>query len=175
MTSEKQRPVIFSDAPSVNDTTVIDTIAVDSLSADSLLNDSASIDSLLPWPERLCYRVERLLKDKMFETTTVGLQIYDLTADSVLYQYNEKQCMRPASTMKMINAVTTLDKLGGSYLFNTQLRYTGEIDSCVLRGNLYCVGGMDPRFAKDDMRAFVPDRLPSVQKWQSRAHALPAS
>lgn len=155
VTSEKQRPVIFSDAPSVNDTTVIDTIAVDSLSADSLLNDSASIDSLLPWPERLCYRVERLLKDKMFETTTVGLQIYDLTADSVLYQYNEKQCMRPASTMKMINAVTTLDKLGGSYLFNTQLRYTGEIDSCVLRGNLYCVGGMDPRFAKDDMRAFV--------------------
>ena len=39
VTSEKQRPVIFSDAPSVNDTTVIDTIAVDSLSADSLLND----------------------------------------------------------------------------------------------------------------------------------------
>ncbi|MBQ5567771.1 MAG: D-alanyl-D-alanine carboxypeptidase, partial [Oscillospiraceae bacterium] len=59
------------------------------------------------------------------------------------YQYNEKQCMRPASTMKMINAVTTLDKLGGSYLFNTQLRYTGEISSIVnavihvLRSELY--------------------------------------
>ena len=141
--------VVFSDATlsgkALSDTIVIDTIAVDSVSG----------DSLLVWPQDLCFRIDRLLEDKMFETSTVGLQIYDLTADSVIYQYNEKQCMRPASTMKMINAVTSLDRLGGSYQFKTQLHYTGEIDSCVLRGNLYCVGGMDPRFAKDDLLAFV--------------------
>ncbi len=122
---------------------------------DTLVDDSILVDSLLEWPQNLCYKIDSLLEDKMFETSIAGLQIYDLTADSVLYQYNEKQCMRPASTMKMINAVASLDRLGGSYQFKTQLHYTGEIDSCVLRGNLYCVGGMDPRFAKDDMHAFV--------------------
>lgn len=147
---EKVRPIVFSDVSLSADSTVVDTITVD-----TLLTDTLSADTLLPWPENLRYRVERLLEDKRFETSTVGLQIYDLTADSVLFQYNERQCMRPASTMKMINAVASLDCLGGSYQFKTRLRYTGAIDSCVLRGNLYCVGGMDPRFAKDDLRAFV--------------------
>lgn len=136
------------------DPMVADTLANDSIVTDSLLIDSLAADTLV-WPQDLCFRVEQLLKSKIFETSMVGLQIYDLTADSVLFQYNERQCMRPASTMKMINAVATLDRLGGSYQFKTRLRYTGEVDSCVLRGNLYCVGGMDPRFAKDDLRAFV--------------------
>ena len=125
------------------------------MTADSLLTDTLAIDSSLVWPNNVCARLDNLLKSSMFKTTTVGIQVYDLTADSILYQYNEKQCMRPASTMKMINAVTSLDKLGGSYLFKTELRYTGQIDSCTLRGNIYCKGGMDPLFNIDDMRAFV--------------------
>ena len=132
-------------------------ILYDSLTVttDTLLTDTLTIDSTLIWPNNVCSRIDLLLKNRMFKTSTVGIQIYDLTADSVIYQYNEKQCMRPASTMKMINAVTSLDKLGGSYLFKTELRYSGRIDSCVLRGNIYCKGGMDPLFNGDDLRAFV--------------------
>ena len=125
------------------------------MTADSLLTDTLAIDPSLVWPNNVCARLDNLLKSSMFKTTTVGIQVYDLTADSILYQYNEKQCMRPASTMKMLNAVTSLDKLGGSYLFKTEMRYTGQIDSCTLRGNIYCKGGMDPLFNIDDMRAFV--------------------
>ena len=109
---------------------------------DTILSDTLAIDSSLVWPNNVCARLDNLLKSSMFKTSMVGLQVYDLTADSILYQYNEKQCMRPASTMKMINAVTSLDKLGGSHLFKTELRYTGQIDSCTLRGNIYCKGGM---------------------------------
>lgn len=122
---------------------------------DTILSDTLAIDSSLVWPNNVCARLDNLLKSSMFKTSMVGLQVYDLTADSILYQYNEKQCMRPASTMKMINAVTSLDKLGGSHLFKTELRYTGQIDSCTLRGNIYCKGGMDPLFNIDDMHAFV--------------------
>ena len=32
--------------------------------------------------------------------------------------------MRPASTMKLLTAITALDKLGGSYQFKTTLKYT---------------------------------------------------
>ena len=130
-------------------------VALDSLAEDTVDVDSIAEPVDLPWPQNVQARLDAILKSRQFLTTQIGLQVYDLTADSVIYQYNERQQMRPASTMKMINAVTTLDKLGGNYQFRTRLYYTGKVDSCVLRGNLYCKGGMDPAFNIDDLNAFV--------------------
>lgn len=138
-----------------NDSEVVDD-KEDSEVVDSTLVDSLSADTLkLPWPESVQVGIDKLLKSKMFETSQVGLMIWDLTADSCIYRYNERQLMRPASTMKLLTAITALDKLGGSYQFKTQLKYTGKIENGVLTGDIYCVGGMDPRFNNDDMTAFV--------------------
>jgi D-alanyl-D-alanine carboxypeptidase/D-alanyl-D-alanine-endopeptidase (penicillin-binding protein 4) len=63
--------------------------------------------------------------------------------------------MRPASTMKLVTAITAIDRLGGSYQFRTSLYYKGQIADRTLTGDLFCVGGMDPRFDGDDLRAFV--------------------
>lgn len=114
-----------------------------------------TIDVALPWPRNIQYRLDSLLRHPMFETSTVGLEVYDLTADSILYKVNEHQMLRPASTMKLITAITAIDKLGGSYQFRTQLYYTGKVEDHTLTGDLYCVGGFDPRFNIDDMNAFV--------------------
>ena len=119
--------------------------------------DSLSPDSVaaLPWPQSMCAAIDKLLESKMFETSQVGIMVWDLEADSCIYKYRERQLMRPASTMKLVTAITALDKLGGSYQFKTQLKYTGKVEEGVLRGDVYCVGGMDPRFNTDDMKAFV--------------------
>ena len=120
--------------------------------------DTLSVDTVevaLPWPQNIQYRLDSLVSDKMFETSIVGMIVYDLTADSVLYKVNERQAMRPASTMKLVTAITALDRLGGSYQFRTQLYYTGEVRDSILYGDLYCVGGFDPAFNSDDMKAFV--------------------
>ena len=114
-----------------------------------------TIDTALVWPQNIQYRLDSLLRHPMFETCTVGLEVYDLTADSILYKVNEHQMLRPASTMKLVTAITAIDKLGGSFQFRTQLYYTGYVDNHTLSGNLYCVGGFDPRFNIDDMNAFV--------------------
>lgn len=114
-----------------------------------------TIDVALPWPQNIQYRLDSLLRHPMFETSTVGLEVYDLTADSILYKGNEHQMLRPASTMKLLTAITAIDKLGGSYQFRTQLYYTGKVEDHTLTGDLYCVGGFDPRFNIDDMNAFV--------------------
>lgn len=114
-----------------------------------------TIDVALPWPQNIRYRLDSLLRHPMFETSTVGLEVYDLTADSILYKVNEHQMLRPASTMKLLTAITAIDKLGGSYQFRTQLYYTGKVEDHTLTGDLYCVGGFDPRFNIDDMNAFV--------------------
>lgn len=128
---------------------------------DTLETDSVWVDSLiirndtLPWPQNVQAKIDQLLTHDMFQTSQLGLMIWDLDADSALYRFNERQLMRPASTMKAITAITALDRLGGSYQFKTELCYTGQVDSCVLQGDVYCVGGFDPRFNTDDMRAFV--------------------
>ena len=114
-----------------------------------------TIDVALPWPRNIQYRLDSLLRHPLFETSTVGLEVYDLTADSILYKVNEHQMLRPASTMKLLTAITAIDKLGGSYQFRTQLYYTGKVEDHTLTGDLYCVGGFDPRFNIDDMNAFV--------------------
>lgn len=120
--------------------------------------DTCSVDTVevaLPWPQNVQYRLDSLMQSSLLETSMVGIIVYDLTADSILYKVNERQAMRPASTMKLVTAITALDRLGGSYQFRTQLYYTGSIENHTLNGDLYCVGGFDPAFNNDDMRAFV--------------------
>ena len=94
----------------------------------------------------------------LLETTQLGLMVWDLTADSVLYAYNHRQRMRPASTMKLLTAITMLDLYGGNYQFTTEVRYKGEIVGRTLIGDLICVGCMDPSFDNGDMNYLV-DRI----------------
>lgn len=128
----------------------------DDLSADTLMADTFSVSRhTLTWQQTLREHIDNLLLNEMFETSQVGMMVYDLDADSVLYAHNARQLMRPASTIKLITAITAIDKLGGSYRFKTELCYTGNVANRTLNGNVYCVGGFDPRFNSDDMRAFV--------------------
>lgn len=132
-----------------------DAIAADSLGSSVEYADTAAVDHDLPWPQSVQQRLDKLLEHGMFDTSQVGLMVYDLTADSCIYRVNERQMLRPASTMKVITAIAAIDCLGGSYQFRTSLYYTGTIENNTLTGDVYCVGGFDPRFNSDDMTAFV--------------------
>ena len=101
--------------------------------------------------DSLRIRLDSLLQNPMFETSQVGMMVYDLTADSVLFQRNARQMLRPASTMKLVTAITALDQLGGGYQFHTRLYYTGTISNGRLNGDIYCVGGFDPMVDEDDV------------------------
>lgn len=131
-----------------------DLALADSLAAvDSLGNDS--INKEIPFPQRAVIKIDNLLKDKMFDTSQVGLMVWDLDADSIIYAHNEKQLLRPASTMKIVTAITALDQLGTKYRYSTSIYSTGERDSTSLHGNIYVKGGMDPAFSNYDMDCFV--------------------
>ena len=122
---------------------------------DRLTVESDSVPAL-PWPQSLQANIDTFLTDHpLFDISQVGFMIYDLTADSVLYQYNQRHTLRPASNMKLVTAIAALDRLGAKHQLRTSLYYTGVRDSCTLRGDLYCVGGMDPLFDTDDLEAFV--------------------
>lgn len=105
--------------------------------------------------DALATGLETLLKDKMFESSDVSVAVYDLTADTLLFEHRAHKLVRPASVMKVLTSVVALDRLGVEYKFDTEL-YGQESDSAL---NLYVKGGMDPLFDVDDlvrMAACVP-------------------
>ena len=133
------------------------TVQADSVSQATIQADSVSLSSdSLPWPDNVKARLENIIfSSPLLATSNIGIMVYDLTADSTIFSYNERKALRPASTMKLITAIAAIDRLGGSYQFRTSLRYTGSVTDNVLTGDVYCVGGFDPRFNSDDLKAFV--------------------
>lgn len=118
--------------------------------------DSVETDTLpVPWRQIVVEKLQRLTDNDITAKSQLGLMVFDLDADSALFCHNHLQTMRPASTMKLVTAIAALDRLGGSYRFSTELRFSGCIEGSVLKGDLYCVGGFDPKFNVDDMNAFV--------------------
>ncbi len=132
----------------------VDTLPVDTLVADSL--------PPVPWEQQVRLQLDSLIANSsLLETTQLGLMVWDLDGDSAFYYHNHRQRMRPASTMKLMTAVTALDLYGGNHPFTTELRSRGIISGRTLYGDLICVGGMDPAFDGGDLQVFV-DRIRSA-------------
>ena len=115
-----------------------------------LRQDTAEV--VLPWPMNVKARLDSLASDTLLRRTQLGLMVYDLAADSVIYSYGGQQTLRPASTMKLLTSVTALDLLGSRYDYRTSLYYQGRMADGVLEGDVWLVGGMDPLFDDTDLR-----------------------
>jgi len=125
---------------------------------DSMLTSVQTADGMVlvvPYPELVMQRLDALVDDSLMETTQLGLLVWDLTDDMPLYARNPRHLLRTASTMKLLTAITALDRLGKDYKYNTSIYYKGDIVQGQLRGDIICQGGMDPMFDRKDMQAFV--------------------
>ena len=95
--------------------------------------------------------LDLLCQSSLFETTQVGLYVYDLTDGQPLYAVNVAHRMRPASCQKLVTAITALHFLSGNYQLSTDFRITGTVTAGVLNGDLCIVGGMDPLVTADEL------------------------
>ena len=109
----------------------------------------------LPWPQQMQSQLDSMMRDPLLDYTQMGLMVWDLTDDCQLFAMNQRQFLRPASTMKLVTAITALDYLGTNYQYTTSLYYKGDITDHTLQGDLYCVGGLDPSFSYGDLDAFA--------------------
>lgn len=123
------------------------------------LPDTAEIVLLEPEPEDsrpLRERLAALLDDPIFERTQVGLYVYDLTADSLVFAHHERQCMRPASNEKLVTSIAALATLGTDYAFRTRLYAEGSLGAdSTWNGRIFVRAGYDPLFDDSDLRAFT--------------------
>ena len=96
------------------------------------------------WQAAKQQALDQLVQSPIFETTQLGLYVYDLTDGQPLYAVNAAQRMRPASCQKVVTAITALNFLRSDYKLTTDFRITGTVSGGVLNGDLIVVGGMDP-------------------------------
>lgn len=69
------------------------------------------------WQERMREGLDALLADSLLQTTQLGICVYDLSDDAMLYAHQAHQRMRPASCEKVVTAVSALALLGTSYRY----------------------------------------------------------
>ena len=103
------------------------------------------------WKGNIQSGLDSLCRLPLFQTTQLGLYVYDLTDQLPVYAVNATQRMRPASNQKIVTSICGLHYLGGDYLFRTDLRIKGTVANGTLQGDVYVVGGMDPMLSPSNL------------------------
>ena len=143
-----QRQVVQRQVVTVHDTVVV-TMPVpvetprESYSSDWLVRTRKSLDSLCAMP---------LMKESQ-----LGMLVLDLTAGEVVYEYGPRQRMRPASTMKVVTAVTAMTAVldhPDCFKLRCWVEEYGEGTP-----DLVLVGGMDPMLEYKDLCSLADNLL----------------
>ena len=103
----------------------------------------------------LTARLDSLVENELPKGSNVCISVYDLTAGHMLYEYQADRLSRPASTMKLITAITALSQPEFDEPFRTEVWAQGRIAADTLYGDLYVVGGFDPEFTDENLDSLV--------------------
>ena len=114
-----------------------------------------SICFLPLWGQSDFSQIDSLIKKMLPVASEVGISVYDLTAKTPLYNFRADKLSRPASTMKLLTAITALSRPEADDPFRTEVWYDGVIEHDTLQGNLYVAGGFDPEFDELAMDSLV--------------------
>lgn len=103
--------------------------------------------------------VSEVLARPEYSSSHVGIEVYSLDRERVLYAFNGEALFVPGSTTKVVTAGTAMALLGPDYRFRTPIYRTGVVRNGVLTGNLVLVASGDPnlsgRAQPDGTLAFV--------------------
>lgn len=80
-----------------------------------------------------------------------ALGVLVLKGDAIVLSHGAARPMQPASTMKLVTTLASLERLGPAFRGRTELRATSSIDKGVLRGNLILKGGADADLSGEDV------------------------
>ena len=81
------------------------------------------------WEYKLRNRLVPLINEAKKSKYSTGICVYDLTGDSVLFEFNAQKRMRPASNQKLLTSITALDQLGKDGEYTTSVYVKGRISN----------------------------------------------
>ena len=106
--------------------------------------------------ELLAPQIDSLLSAPELSGGTSSVLVQSLRDGRVVYGRNPDQHLIPASNLKIVTSAAALDRLGKDFRFDTRLYAAGKVDARgVLHGDLWLLGGGDPRFSMTDLDGFV--------------------
>lgn len=108
----------------------------------------------IPIDKSLQHRIDSVVANVPY-VGKLGLKVYDITASKVVYAYNDKEQMRPASCLKLLTCVAALQKLGRSYTYKTRLYTQGVMKNDTLIGDVVIKTQFDPAFNRDSLIVLV--------------------
>lgn len=95
--------------------------------------------------QRLAKDIEVLLATKNLDETQVGIKIFSIDNNDVVFSRNAEKNFVPASTLKLITTSTALAYLGKDFTYNNKLYLDGVIkDNGEFVGNIIIRGSGDP-------------------------------
>lgn len=77
------------------------------------------------WGQASFSQIDSLIAKMLPEGSSVGIAVYDLTAGRTLYTHQAEKLSRPASTMKLLTAITALSRPEADEPFRTGCGMTG--------------------------------------------------
>jgi serine-type D-Ala-D-Ala carboxypeptidase/endopeptidase (penicillin-binding protein 4) len=92
-----------------------------------------------------------IFANQSFANAFWGVAIQSLDSGEILYEQNSGKLLMPASNMKILTAITALEKLGPDFVYDTNVEADHNITNGVLKGNLIVVGTGDPTISSDDL------------------------
>ncbi|NNE54796.1 MAG: D-alanyl-D-alanine carboxypeptidase/D-alanyl-D-alanine-endopeptidase, partial [Flavobacteriales bacterium] len=99
------------------------------------------------------------IDDQALESASIGLYIVNAQTRNKVFGFDETRTLVPASSQKMITAVTALEMLTPEHTFTTSLSYRGIITDSVLYGDIVITGGGDPTLGSDRFGSSSKDLL----------------
>ncbi|MGL5786049.1 MAG: D-alanyl-D-alanine carboxypeptidase/D-alanyl-D-alanine endopeptidase [Bacteroidales bacterium] len=88
--------------------------------------------------------VSDFFKGADFDYSDVSVSVIDVESMKSVYNQNSYRRVIPASVLKLLTTASALGMYGGDYVFETPLRYTGNISDGILSGDLIIEGKGDP-------------------------------
>lgn len=107
---------------------------------------------------------EEWKKDPALKHASIGYCVIDASSSEILAEYNSRQLLIPASTLKIVTTSAALGILGSNYRYETKVCYNGKFNRItgVLEGDLIVSGSGDPTLQSD---YFEKDSVSVSDKW----------
>ena len=109
-------------------------------------------------PHQLPNSVLSSLEKNQIPSDAIGVSVVEIfksgagkAESKVILDWNASKPMNPASTMKLLTTLSSLELLGPDYRWRTNVFTDGVIRQGVLKGNLYLQGSGDPKLIPEEL------------------------
>lgn len=104
----------------------------------------------IPIDARLAQRLDSFVVNTP-RVGTLGVYVWDETANKELYAFNPDQLMAPASNMKMLTCIAALRKFGPNYCFESGAYINGDVKADSINGDIALKFTYDPYFNNEKL------------------------